>query len=55
MEKTFISKEELDELKREIEGLKSTIEVLQDKETMDEIRESERLEKEGVKPRKFNI
>ena len=51
--KNIISQEELEELKREIEGIKSTIEILQDKDLMEQIEESERLEKEGVKPRKI--
>lgn len=63
MEKqTFVTKEELDKFKeelddvmRKIHGLKSTIEILQDKEAMEMIRESEELERKGVKPRKINV
>lgn len=54
MEKqTFVTREELDDFMRQIEGVKSTIEILQDKEAMKTIKESEELEKKGVKPWKI--
>ena len=63
MEKqTYVTKEELDEFHekldeamRQILGIKSTIEILQDKEMMQDIRESEELERKGAKLRKINI
>ena len=63
MEKqTYITKKELDEFMeklheymRQIQGIKSTIEILQDKEAMEMIRESEELERKEVKPRKINV
>ncbi len=48
-----ITREELDDFMRQIEGIKSTIEILQDKEAMKNIKESERLLKEGVKLEEF--
>lgn len=48
-----ITREELDDFMRQIEGIKSTIEILQDKEAMKTIKESEELEKKGVKPWKI--
>jgi len=49
MEKNVnITREELNELMREIERVKSTIEILQDEEMMGQVKESERLEKEGA-------
>ena len=50
-----ITREELDEFMREVEGIKSTIEILQDKELMSQIEESEELQRKGVKPIKLNI
>jgi len=50
-----ITREELDEFMREVEGIKSTIEILQDKELMSQIEESEKLQRKGVKPIKLNI
>jgi len=63
MEKqNFVTREELEEFKkdldhsmRQIQGLKSTIEILQDNEAMKDIRESERLEKEGFEPVKIDV
>jgi len=61
-EKININSEELSELNeklaqfiRQAQGIKSTIEILQDKEAMDMIRESEELEKKGVTPIKIEI
>ena len=45
---TNVTREELDVFMSELESLKSTIEILQDKEMMNQIRESERLEREGA-------
>ena len=42
MENTLITNQELENLKKEIESIKSTIEIMQDKETMNEIITSER-------------
>ena len=54
MEKqTFVTKEELDDFMRELESLKSTIEILRDEEAMKNIKESEELKKKGVKPWKI--
>ena len=50
-----ITREELDNFMREVEGIKSTIEILQDKELMSQIEESEKLQRKGVKPIKLNI
>ena len=50
-----ITREELDDFMREVEGIKSTIEILQDKELMSQIEESEKLQRKGVKPIKLNI
>jgi uncharacterized lipoprotein YehR (DUF1307 family) len=63
MEKqTYVTKEELDkfvekldEYMRQIRGIKSTIEILQDKEAMEMIKDSEELETKGEKLRKINI
>ena len=52
---TFDNKEELEDLKREIEGIKSTIEILQDKDLMEQIEESEKNRKEGKEIRKLTI
>tara|TARA_Y100000310_G_scaffold231260_1_gene233790 strand:- start:1532 stop:1684 length:153 start_codon:yes stop_codon:yes gene_type:complete len=35
---------------KEYEGMKETIEILQDSELMEQIKESEALERKGVKP-----
>ena len=54
MEKqTFVTREELNELMKQIEGVKSTIEILQDKELMEQIEESEKAKRRGVKPWKL--
>ena len=54
MEKqTFVTREELDDFMRQLEGIKSTIEILQDKEAMKQIKESEKLLKKGVKLEEF--
>ena len=54
MEKqTFVTREELNELMKQIEGVKSTIEILQDKELMNQIKESEEAKRMGVKPWKL--
>ena len=50
-----ITREELEEFMRQIEGIKSTIEILQNKELMREIKESEELERKGVSPIKLKI
>ena len=42
-----------DKLSREIEGMKSTIEILQDKEIMEQIEESDKLIKEGAELEEF--
>jgi|TARA_B100001971_G_C18142074_1_gene510933 hypothetical protein len=42
-----------DNLLREIQGIKTTLDVLQDKEVMETIEESDRLLKEGAKPEEF--
>ncbi|HJZ18799.1 MAG TPA: hypothetical protein VJ208_01725 [Candidatus Nanoarchaeia archaeon] len=48
MEKEInVTREELDDFMRQIEGIKSTIEILQDKELMRDIEESEENRKKG--------
>jgi hypothetical protein len=47
MEKLLINHKELESLKREVEGVKSTIEILQNKAMMEDITESEMLEQKG--------
>ena len=54
-QEVFITKEELEDLKKEVEGIRSTIEILQDKEMMESIRESEEAKKRGVKPWKLQL
>ncbi len=41
--------------KKEYEGMKETIEILQDEELMDQIRESEENLKKGIKFKKLDI
>ncbi|MEK6935087.1 MAG: hypothetical protein AABW46_04370 [Nanoarchaeota archaeon] len=41
--------------RKEYEGMKETIEILQDREIMDQIRESEENRKKGIKFKKLNI
>jgi len=54
MEKqTFVTREELNEFMRQLESMKSTIEILQDKEMMGQHKESEKLLKEGVELEEF--
>ena len=57
MEKQIINitKEELDDFMRQIDGIKSTIEILQNKELMGQIKESEELERKRINPLKINI
>ena len=54
-ETTNITREELDDFMRQIEGIKSTIEILQNRELMEQIEESEELKKKGVKPFNINV
>ena len=42
-------------LKKEYEGMKETIEILQDEELMDQIKESEENLKKGIKFKKLDI
>ena len=44
-----VTREELNEFMKQIEGIKSTIEILQNDEIMGQIRESEQLKKSGAK------
>ena len=56
MEKqTFVTKEELDDFMRELESLKSTIEILRDEEMMNQIEESEEAKRQGIKPWKLPL
>ncbi len=41
--------------RKEYEGMKDTIEILQNKELMDQIRESEENRKKGIKFKKLEI
>ena len=41
--------------KKEYDGMKETIEILQDRELMDQIRESEENRKKGMKFKKLDI
>ncbi|MBU2503955.1 MAG: hypothetical protein KJ879_02790 [Nanoarchaeota archaeon] len=52
---TNISKEELNEFMKQIEGVKSTIEILRDENLMNQIKESEELERKGAKSLKINV
>ena len=52
-QKILITKDELEDLKSEVEGIKSTIEILQDHEMMESIKESEEAKRIGVKPWKL--
>ncbi len=54
-EKINITRKELDDFMRQIEGIKSTIEILQNKELMSQIEESEEAKKRGVKPWELKI
>jgi len=54
-EKIIITKEELKNFKRELEGIKSTIEILQDREMLESIEESEEAKSKGVKPWKLQL
>jgi len=53
--KVNITREELEDFMRQIEGIKSTIEILQNKELIDEIEGSENLKKQSIKPIKLDI
>ncbi len=55
MKEILINRGELEELKKEVQGIKSTIEILQDKAMMEEIRESEENRRQGKEIRKLNI
>ena len=52
---TNVTKEELEDFMKQIEGIKATIEILQDKELMKQIKESEILKKQGARPIRINI
>ena len=52
-QQVFITKEELEDLKKEVEGIRSTIEILQDREMMKSIEESEEAKRNKVKPWKL--
>ena len=54
-QKVLITRGELEDLKSEVEGIRSTIEILQDKEMMESIRESEEAKRRGVKPWKLQL
>ena len=45
----FATKEEFENLKREVNSLKSTFEIMQDSEIMQDIEENEESKKKGVK------
>jgi len=45
----FATKEEFENLKREVNSLKSTFEIIQDSEIMQDIEENEGAKKKGVK------
>ncbi len=46
----LITREELKDLMNEIESIKSTIEILQDKEMIESIQESEEAKRNEIKP-----
>ncbi|MBU1252704.1 MAG: hypothetical protein KJ905_00785 [Nanoarchaeota archaeon] len=52
---TNVTREELDDFMREIESVKSTIEILQNKDMMSQIEESEKLEKEEAELLDINV
>jgi len=51
----FATREELEDLKREVDSLKSTFEIMQDGEMMKNIEESERNRKEGRDVKKLVV
>ncbi len=56
MEKQInVTREELDDFKREIDSIRSTIEIIQDRDMMDEIIESESNRGEGKFIKKLEI
>lgn len=54
-QKVHITREEFEDLKNEVEGIRSTMEILQDKEMMESIRESEKAKEKGVRPWKLQL
>ena len=50
-----ISRDELENIKRDIEGLKSTLEIMQNKEMMQDIRETNEALKNGEELEKVNF
>jgi len=55
MENIFITKDELEDFKMELEGIKSTIEILQNKELMGEINKSEQNREKGIEVSEIKI
>ena len=55
MENLFVTKEELDSFMLELEGIKSSIEILQNKEMMNEIKESEENRKRKIEISEIRI
>lgn len=54
-DKVNITRQELDSFMKQIEGIKSTIEILQNKEMMEQIVESEKLKQEGAETLELNF
>ena len=50
-----ITKEELDDFMKQIEGIKSTIDILQNKELMKDIKDGESFEKKEIELFNINI
>jgi len=50
-----ITKEELNDFMRQIDGIKSTVEILQNRELMRQIEESEELKKRNINPFKIDV
>jgi len=55
MENIFITKKELEDFMLELEGIKSSIEILQNKEMMNEIKESEENRERGIEISEIRI
>ncbi|MFB6246173.1 MAG: hypothetical protein ABEI74_01100 [Candidatus Pacearchaeota archaeon] len=54
-EEISISKEDLNELLKQIEEVKSTLEILQNKEMMGDIETDEKAQSQGIKPKKLEL
>jgi len=55
MENILITKVELEDFKKELAGIKSTIEILQDKGMVEDINESEQNREQGIEISEINL